>query len=369
MSSVMSALETRIRDRIRFFVTRREVELPKWEKQVEVEESRLQGMVFNDNPTAWYRQRDAVKQMHKDIQNVKNRDEEYDYLMDIAKVAIGIDDIVQTCDHDFTAQVPTTMQNVIHVSKTFEHGTRYAEYMASVEQDAAFRQAPIKKRQWICPECGSEDVYDDPTRSETSCQACGITTPYLGNDRGNITYEQDCVLDHSKQFSYKKVSRFEEIISQFQATDDKDIPSYVVDRVRNELANSRIRDVSKIMPVKVKGILKKLDLTEYYACHVQITKLLGGDVPAPFSSLLKHNMRAMFSQTTDAFEEIKHRVDKKRVNMLSYPYVIYKLLEMLGESQYLKYLQLLKSSNKLYMQDKFWKEICTELGWEFIRTV
>ena len=47
----------------------------------------------------------------------------------------------------------------------------------------------------------------------------------------------------------------------------------------------------------------------------------------------------------------------------------YKFCELLGADEYLPYLPLLKSTQKLYECDKVWKQICAQLGWEFIRTV
>jgi hypothetical protein len=42
------------------------------------------------------------------------------------------------------------------------------------------------------------------------------------------------------------------------------------------------------------------------------------------------------------------------------------LLEL---DEYLPCFPLLKSREKLYMQDKIWQKICDDMGWEFIRTV
>lgn len=43
--------------------------------------------------------------------------------------------------------------------------------------------------------------------------------------------------------------------------------------------------------------------------------------------------------------------------------------ELLGEDQYLPCFPLLKSREKLYVQDQIWKKICEELKWQFIPTV
>jgi hypothetical protein len=58
-----------------------------------------------------------------------------------------------------------------------------------------------------------------------------------------------------------------------------------------------------------------------------------------------------------------------RVNFLNYYYTAYKLCELLGETQYLEDLPLLKDEEKKIEQDVIWKQICEELDWEFIYTI
>jgi hypothetical protein len=42
---------------------------------------------------------------------------------------------------------------------------------------------------------------------------------------------------------------------------------------------------------------------------------------------------------------------------------------LLGEDQYLPCFPLLKSKEKLYIQDQIWFKICDELQWEKIKTL
>ena len=376
----MSALETRISDRIQFFVKRREVELPTLRERLTRLEAEWGEMCFEQDPRAWYRQRDAVRELQAQVSNIEGREEEYDYLLDIAKyIRSGphpdrISDPPPDVKYDAPSQevdarVPAPMQAMVQVGRTYDHGSKYAEYMHSVEKDVTVSVRHKDQMTTVCPGCGKQDLVDNASCSELICTSCALVTPYLGHTRANLTFEQDSELCHTKAFSYKKISRYEEIVSQFQATDNTDIPPHVIDRVRAELIKSRVTDFSKIRPRKVKLLLKNLDLSEYYGCHVQITKVIGGDVPPPFPPLLREKLRSMFLKTLDPFERTKHTVDKERTNGLSYPFVIYKMLEILNETKYLNYIDLLKSTQKLYFQDRFWKAICAELEWPFIRTV
>ena len=58
-----------------------------------------------------------------------------------------------------------------------------------------------------------------------------------------------------------------------------------------------------------------------------------------------------------------------RVNFLNYYYTVYKLCELLGQTQFLPFFPMLKDREKRIEQDNIWKKICDELEWEFIPTI
>ncbi len=62
---------------------------------------------------------------------------------------------------------------------------------------------------------------------------------------------------------------------------------------------------------------------------------------------------------------LKH-CPKDRKNFLSYSYVLYKFFQILGLNEYLKFFPLLKSREKLYVQDQIWKKICEDLNYKVI---
>jgi len=74
----------------------------------------------------------------------------------------------------------------------------------------------------------------------------------------------------------------------------------------------------------------------------------------------------MFREIQQPFQ--KH-CPKYRKNFLSYSYVLHKFIQLLSIDEYLIYFPLLKSREKLYQQDRIWKNICIELGWEFINSI
>ena len=89
------------------------------------------------------------------------------------------------------------------------------------------------------------------------------------------------------------------------------------------------------------------------------------DIPIERERLLCH----LFEKTEAPFEKYKLSVKKGRKNFLSYPYMTYKLCELLGWDEYLPAFALLKSDDLLILQDNYFKLICKELNWQFVPTV
>ena len=135
------------------------------------------------------------------------------------------------------------------------------------------------------------------------------------------------------------------------------------DQIICEIKKERIKDISKLTHVKVRAILKKLNLNKYYEHVYHIINKLNG-LPAPtLSRDLEEKLRIMFKKVQTPFAEC---CPKNRTNFLSYSYVIRKFLELLGQDQFLPYFSLLKSREKLYQQDVIWRCITTKLNWYFL---
>ena len=117
---------------------------------------------------------------------------------------------------------------------------------------------------------------------------------------------------------------------------------------------------------KVKEILKKLRSNKYYEHVPHIINRLNG-LPMPnLTPDLEEKLRNMFKQIQTPF--LKYSPPGRK-NFLSYSYVLHKFIQLLGKDEYLPFFALLKSREKLFIQDSIWKQICEELGWDFIRSI
>ena len=112
----------------------------------------------------------------------------------------------------------------------------------------------------------------------------------------------------------------------------------------------------------MRKILKKINMNKYYEHIFHIINKINGVPPPKLSKELEDKLRIMFKKVQEPFS--KYCPDD-RTNFLSYSYVIRQFLQIVGDYQYIDYFQLLKSREKLYLQDQIWQKICKDLVWPF----
>ena len=214
-----------------------------------------------------------------------------------------------------------------------------------------------------CEHCQSTDktiLYND---SISVCNNCGAIQ-HLLTDNEKPSYK-----DPPKEisyFSYKRINHYQEWLNQIQGKETTDIPEEVFDKIMLELKKQRITETKLINRSKIKEILKKLKINKYYEHIPYILNRITG-IPNPnLTQELEEKLRNMFKEIQVPF--LKHS-PLIRKNFLSYSYVIHKFIQLLGKNEYLKYFPLLKSREKLHQQEEIWKKICTDLGWQFIRSI
>lgn len=192
------------------------------------------------------------------------------------------------------------------------------------------------------------------------CQNCGYQEVLLVEQNRPILKQN---IKDTSHFSYKRINHFREWCNQVQGKESTDIPDEIFEKILNEIKKEKIIDTRTITYVKMREILKRLRINKYYEHINYIINRING-IPTPqFSPDLEDKLCNMFRDIQGPF--LKH-CPKDRKNFLSYSYVLYKFFQILGLNEYLKYFPLLKSREKLYVQDQIWKKICEELGYEFI---
>jgi hypothetical protein len=239
----------------------------------------------------------------------------------------------------------------------------YRKYLEEVEGEYEMKR-PAQESAKPCRECGSMKPRQfDSASSQEVCVECGITEYILGDEAG---FKEEQEMEKTIVYSYKRENHFNEWISQFQAKESTSVPDEVINNLRGEFKKQKIKDLSEITHEKVKGLLKKLNYAKYYEHVAYISTILNGVTPPTMTQALEEKLRLMFHAIQDPFE--KHK-PATRKNFLSYSYVLFKLCELLGHDEYLPCFPLLKSKEKLYIQDQIWEKICKELQWQAIKTV
>ena len=215
-----------------------------------------------------------------------------------------------------------------------------------------------------------------------SCPTCNVEMTFYQNEAllgcGRCGYEEFILIDSEKPsykdppreityFAYKKINHFNEWLAQFQAKENTDIPQDIVEAVMRELRKERISDPKKVKKEKIREILQKLKFSKMYDHVQQIkNKIQQQMTMLTLSKEMEEKLQHMFKEIQPAF--IKY-CPANRSNFLSYPYVLYKLCQLLEMDEFLPCFQLLKSREKLYQQDQVWQKICEEMRWQFIRSI
>lgn len=255
----------------------------------------------------------------------------------------------------------------IDSSEGFNRDKILERYLATVDPSAI--------KSGILPGSGIEPGWG-------SCPACDIEMTFYQNEAmlgcPSCGYEEFILVDSEKPsykdppreityFAYKKSNHFNEWLAQFQAKENTDIPADVIEAVVGELRKERIMDPKRVKKEKIREILQKLKMSKMYDHVQQIKNRIQQQMThLTLSKEMEEKLQHMFKEIQPAF--IKY-CPKGRSNFLSYPYVLYKLCQLLEMDEFLPCFQLLKSREKLYQQDQVWQKICEELGWQFIRSI
>ena len=213
----------------------------------------------------------------------------------------------------------------------------------------------------VCPYCKAGELVAIDHEGVQICKECSKTVTYL------VENEKPSYKEPPKEvcfYAYKRINHFREILAQFQAKETTQIPDDVLENIRQQIKKERI-EISQINNKKAKEILKKLGYNKYYE-HIPFIKDKLGIRPPIMSPELEDMLCNLFMEIQGPYAKF---CPDDRVNFLNYYYTVYKLCELLDQTEFLPYFPMLKDREKRIEQDEIWKKICQELDWQFIPTV
>lgn len=213
----------------------------------------------------------------------------------------------------------------------------------------------------ICRACNKGELIPVDFEGIMVCNNCGKHKIFL------VENEKPSYKDPPKEacfYAYKRINHFREILAQAQAKESTNIPEEILDALRLKIKKER-KDISELTTKYTKHLLKQLGYSKYYE-HVPFIKEKLGIKPLVMSPELEETLCSLFMEIQAPYA--KH-CPYARVNFLNYYYTVYKLCELLGQTQFLSYFPMLKDEDKINEQDEIWQKICNELDWEFIPTI
>ena len=214
----------------------------------------------------------------------------------------------------------------------------------------------------LCSECNVEmTIYNIECIME--CPKCNKIN-YIIIDSSKPNYKDPP--PEVSYFAYKRINHFNEWLCQFQGKETTDIPEDVYNQIILEIKKERIVNMALITPQKIRQYLKKLKLNKYYEHTTHIINRLNGISSPIIDKETENKLRRMFKDIQEPFMKV---CPKDRKNFLSYSYVLYKFVELLQMNELKKYFPLLKSREKLHLQDLIWKDICNLLEWPFYKSI
>lgn len=222
--------------------------------------------------------------------------------------------------------------------------------------------APPKVAMAVCDECplcpSGVKFLLCCSKSIMSCPECGYSVTYL--DATNASTSFDDVVEFS-QYSYKRVNHYMMWLSLLQGKEAHRVPDDTLNSVMEDLYERQgINNCGDVTPKRVRDSLRKLKLRKAYDHVTQITARISGVKPPRITAETEEKLKNMFLQMQPIFQR---HAPKTRTNFLSYSYVLYRCFQILGLSDMLEGITLLKGRDKLEANDSIFRSMSIDLGW------
>lgn len=300
-----------------------------------------------------------VRDLREQIREIESGDNEMDYLLTVAPIiraygdegVAGVDALAHETG-DSTEDAPDQPDPEVKTKGSLNR--QYVELLRSGNETDTFIPDA-----GMCSKCNQSMLI---TPDCMSCPECGLSVDVIESSFRTCTYREHRPVPF---FTYKRINHFNEWLQRFQGKDRATIPDSVFERVRDEMKRMRVPE-KHMTQLKLRGMLKKLGLNKFYEHVPRIFHVITGE-PLPQLSLgEEEKLRNMFMKMQEPFARA---CPSDRKNFLSYSFVLLKLAQLLQLDDILDAFSLLKSKEKLYVQEKVWKSICEQLGWKYIRTI
>jgi hypothetical protein len=191
------------------------------------------------------------------------------------------------------------------------------------------------------------------------CPQCGLCNTSVLQEAETLSWQQTQEMDFRPQFTYDRISHLEDWLKRFTAKEQKEIPDEIIKLVIKEAEKEKLKNLLDLDETKVKKYLKKLELKDYYDNVISIINRINKRPAFVLTPEIEDKIKYMFNKIQEPFEKYK---GNNRKSMLSYSYLLNKFFLILDLPEFSKYFFLLKSADKLRVQDEIFKKIVDELS-------
>ena len=222
----------------------------------------------------------------------------------------------------------------------------------------------ISKQDYYCSNC---NVYRE-VFSTQSLYVCPVCADEINS---KMEYDKSSYKDiqqESSNFEYERLTHFNDDLDRIQGKENKFIPPEVYAVIEYEFTKNKYTDWNSLTPEMGTSFLclKKyapLKVAQYCENIHKICKKFGLQ-PIEFTDEMEKQLKSCFTIIDSIFEEV---CPPSRQNLISYPFIRYKICQMLKyPKKYLKCSKLVKTNDRLFEQDRIWYDICQKTGWTFL---
>lgn len=218
-----------------------------------------------------------------------------------------------------------------------------------------------------CSVCGRGEMVALEDEGVLQCNDadCAQFTPHVVDNPAHAEVQSEV-----SYTAYVRLSHFKEILAQLEAKNTHAVPAEVLEEIAARMRVERIRP-EDLDYATMRALLVRLKRSKQFGLINHINAHFGIKPPVVNTELREALYRI--------FDEIQVpwslHCPPNRANFFNYNYVIYQILKLLGQHDFLKFTsfeidrEIRNNRTKQLEQDERWQRVCAHLGWVFYPTV
>lgn len=206
-----------------------------------------------------------------------------------------------------------------------------------------------------CSNCNNDLSNFEYRKYSYVCKVCGLEEINYIN---TIDFTED-----NKQITEKDKETFTKALLKFQGKNNEDIPNIIIQKLFQYCNNygTNYKDIKK---QDMYSMLQELGYPNYYE-DINLILYKFNKTPLPDLSSYEEQLKINYMLGENIYEKIK----TERKSSLNIQYLLFKHLELLKYPCTKDDFKIIETREILIGYDQIWKQICDNLGWQFIPTI